>query len=340
MTAPEDIYDKLLQVFSARSNQVLELEIISPALGSEILQDGLSIGLTKKALVKAYTVARQIFFKRLMFMSEDDFRSEHEHEPADAQGVTEIMLLFDCEHLSACNWRKRRLLAAIEYFLQEPKRDAGAKGVLEAELSLLTSYQTSPLHRHTKSPTLWSHRVWVLRQLLALGSCNPDAIITLQHQELVHALRAAELHPRNYYAFTYMRQLHALLTQANLKNQADWIVDLANSLLEYVLNWCFAHPRDISGWMFGKYLLDQISDQQTRSQATTRALVFARDIGWEGESLWTFIDQTTRDFGLESVIDEILPLQTEPSPSTQKQPAWSSRLTRAQAYWAASKHSS
>lgn len=347
MTTPEDAYQKLAHVFSSRENKVLEIEIISSTLGSPFLEDGTSIGITKKALAQAYTVARHLFAKRLMSMSEDKLmaclETKTQSEERSDLVITEVMLLFDCEHLTACNWRKRRLRAAVTHCLNTTDQVSSTIQMLETELTLMTTYQCSPLHRHTKSPTLWSHRLWVLRQLILLQHWSPDALLELARKELTGVLRAAEIHPKNYYAFGYMRQLHALLAKSttNVKLGPDWRVELAETLVHPVLDWCLAHPRDISGWIFGKYLLSHVSDQQAREYAVGRVLRFARDVGWEGESLWTFVDQALREFDLESVIDDIVGLDKEPTlpggskeQSSQTRP-WQTRLERARAYWTA-----
>ncbi|KAJ5813940.1 uncharacterized protein N7503_000690 [Penicillium pulvis] len=338
MTTPENAYQEIARVFSARGNQVLEIEMISSALGTPFLQDGLFIGITKKMLVHAYTIARKLFFQRLMSRSGDDFHVDYETK--DSCGVsdrviTEIMLLFDCEHLTACNWRKRRLLAATIQCVKDKDQIASTRQALEEELTLLTTYQCSPLHRHTKSPNLWSHRLWVLRQLFQIQPWGTEALLNLERAELDGVLRAAELHPKNYYAFGYMRQLHALLADtAETADRASWSVQLARPLLDPVLDWCLAHPRDISAWVFGKDLLGCVPEQQIRTDTVGRVVCFARDIGWEGESLWTFVDQSIRQFDLECVLDEILPSDT-PNVEQHMPPKWTwlGRLTRAQAYW-------
>ncbi|KAJ5368657.1 uncharacterized protein N7496_008417 [Penicillium cataractarum] len=312
MTTPEDAFQQLASVFASRGDDILEIEIIPPSLGSPFLQDGCFIGTTKKTLVQAYTVARQLFFKKLMSMTDDELLANllNENQSTDIVSdlvITEIMLLFDCEHLTACNWRKRRLMAALARCQGAPDRHSQLLRVLRRELTLLQSYQCSPLHRHTKSPTLWSHRLWVLKQLLKLEEQSPEALLDLERHELAVVLRAAELHPKNYYAFTYMRQLHALLAGIPVepKDASSWAGLLAKTLVNPVLDWCLANPRDISGWAFGIYLLNHVPDQQLRADAVGRVLRFARDVGWEGESLWTFIDLTVRQFDLEEVVDEV-----------------------------------
>lgn len=340
MTTPEDAFQELVGVFSTRGNQVLEIELIPSSLGSPFLRDGCSIGVTKKALVQAFTVARQLFIKRLMPMSEGDLgislRGKVETEAVPDSVITEIMLLFDCEHLTACNWRKRRLLAAVTIC-------PNAAELLETELTLMATYQCSPLHRHTKSPTLWSHRLWVLKQLLLIQPKSKEDLLKLERGELGIVLRAGELHPKNYYAFSYMRHLHALLanTLVDARECSEWTLALARTLLNPALDWCLANPKDISGWIFGKYLLDNVPGGQFRADAIARVLRFARDVGWEGESLWTFIDLTAREYGLEGVIDETLCHEqglavTDSQASDQylleKWP-WKTQLGKAKAYW-------
>ncbi|KAJ5896452.1 Protein prenyltransferase [Penicillium subrubescens] len=349
MTAPADAFQQLAGVFASRGDKILDIEIIPSSLGSPFLQDGCAIGITKKTLVQAYTVARQLFSKKLMPMTEDDLlvsllETDSSRGIASDQVTTEIMLLFDCEHLTACNWRKRRLLAALVRRKDVPGRDSTLIRILKTELTLLQSYQCSPLHRHTKSPTLWSHRIWVLEQLLKIEEQSPEALLDLERHELAVVLRAGELHPKNYYAFTYMRQLHALLTRSPVekRDSPNWSAVLAATLVNPVLDWCLANPRDISGWVFGIYLLSHVPDRQLQVDAVGRVLRFARDVGWEGESLWTFIDQTVRQFDLESVVDEAFlldqkrrePVSTTVVKSSLTKWPWRGRLDRARAYWA------
>ncbi|CEJ60741.1 hypothetical protein PMG11_09304 [Penicillium brasilianum] len=354
MTTPEDAFQLLAGVFASRGDDILEIEIIPPSLGSPFLQDGCFIGITKKTLVQAYTVARQLFFKNLMSMAEDELlanllNKNHSADTVTDHVITEIMLLFDCEHLTACNWRKGRLLAALARDPGALDRPSQLLQVLRTELTLLQSYQCSPLHRHTKSPTLWSHRLWVLKQLLKLEDQCPESLLDMERHELAIVLRAAELHPKNYYAFTYVRQLHALLAKASVetKDASSWAAVLARKQVNPVLDWCLANPRDISGWAFGMYLLGHVPDRQLRGDAVGRVLRFARDVGWEGESLWTFIDLTVRQFDLEDVMDDVFIHDQErqdPVSSTESQISptkwpWRARLARAKGYWVVNRSS-
>lgn len=370
MTTPEDQFNLLAEVFKNRDNKVLEIEIIPSSLGSPFLKDGHFIGITKKALAGAFTIARFHFIKHLIQMSESDFEADvSKQDQKQKQSseseipnhvITEIMLLFDCEHLTACNWRKKWLLAAISHHEtnQTSPSSPSLEKILQAELTLLQTYQCSPLHRHTKSPTLWSHRLWVLNALIGLQKPTTSNLLKLQRNELDIVLRAGELHPKNYYAFTYMRNFHSFIRQL-IQDQSDEDashVDVEPErgsttavLIDQTLKWCQTNPRDISGWTFAIYLLDQSGDFDIRAESLRRVLRFALDIGWKGESLWTFIDQMSRQFGLEDVITETLASEKEKETEAGTEGAgktvsdqthlrakwpWRNRLSQAEVYWA------
>ncbi|KAJ5757908.1 uncharacterized protein N7511_006602 [Penicillium nucicola] len=343
MSNPEHAFQELARIFSSRGNEVLEIEIIPPSLGATFLQDGCSVGIAKKALVQAYTVARALFFKELKPMSENDFQEAlvAKAQPANQDpAITEVMLLFDCEHLTACNWRKRRLCAAMAHSITQDlsSETTTTTELLEAELTLMSSYQCSPLHRHTKSPTLWHHRLWVLRHLLERRTWNAEAVLQLHQSELEVVLRAGELHPKNYYAFNYMRQLTALLVK-RMTVDLDWNVEATISVVDRTFEWCLANPRDISGWSFGIYELSCVSDHAVQAHALEKVLTFALSVGWEGESLWTFVHQAVKQFDLGSVADD-MGLHCPPGiasnspPSSLHKQSWQTWLDQARVYWA------
>ncbi|PWY63487.1 hypothetical protein BO83DRAFT_157712 [Aspergillus eucalypticola CBS 122712] len=325
MSTPPDgnaAYNELARIFSARrkDNNVLEIEILPPGLGP-LLQDGNSVGITKKYLVQAFVTARRIFFdtsSEPFYFSDagghEDERKAPQNESLlqkrrdDLLNASEIILLFDCEHLTACSWRKRRLAALRQ---RAGSADAGytcremLTRELDTEMSLLTTYICSPLHRHTKSPTLYNHRLWVLRQMLSDSSGrlirreDDREIVSNQEvlkKELSVVLRSGELHPKNYYGFTYVRQLLDILSGGDEDQGAS--ARLAASIIPEVLDWCIAHPSDISGWMFTLRLLDWAGDEKTRTDSIDRVLRFALDVGWEGESIWTFVNLATMMTGV------------------------------------------
>lgn len=177
---------------------------------------------------------------------------------------------------------------------------------LDTEMSLLTTYICSPLHRHTKSPTLYNHRLWVLRQMLSdssrklAGREDDEEIVSSQkvlEKEVSIVLRSGELHPKNYYGFTYLRQLLDILSGSD-EDQECASARLAALIIPEVLDWCLAHPSDISGWMFTLRLLDSVRDEETRTDCIDRVLRFALNVGWEGESIWTFVNLATKMTGV------------------------------------------
>ncbi|KKK17403.1 hypothetical protein P175DRAFT_0504377 [Aspergillus ochraceoroseus IBT 24754] len=291
-------FQELSRIFATRGDCVLEIEILPPALGP-FLQDEQSIGATKKYLVQAFVTARDVFFGTLSHghkvSSGDAIDDDDDDDEVNTKlrTASEIILLFDCEHLTACNWRKKWLVTLLHGHLDQNELDRA----LSTELSLMTTYLCSPLHRHTKSPTLWQHRLWVLAHLVKLRKPELETTKGLFQAELAVGLRAGELHPKNYYAFNSMRELHHLLSGLG-GEMGDWSILLARSIVDTVLDWCMAHPADISGLMFLLYLLDAARNPTLHLESVGKLVEFALDIGWEGESLWTCVDLSTRKFKL------------------------------------------
>ncbi|KAI9038491.1 uncharacterized protein KD926_010703 [Aspergillus affinis] len=325
MSSPDDAFQDLARIFATRNSRILEIEILPPALGP-LLQDDCSIGISKKYLVQAFVTARSIFFQDTICKldrgsstaSRDGDATTTERKSDDLSICSEIILLFDCEHLTACNWRKKRLASLVQQHELDPDNNDARETLLlalDAEMSLLTSFLCSPLHRHTKSPTLWQHRLWVLDKMIHLRSKgwldgNPQRVeltdprplcaTTLQsllEDELAIVLRAGELHPKNYYAFSHMRQLHGVLS-GYMKDSSSSFRLLAEPIVKTMLGWCQAQPTDISGWMFTLYVLEAVEDRGAQESAVNRVFRFAVDIGWEGESLWTFVDLAVKSFNL------------------------------------------
>lgn len=305
----DDAFKSLSDIFANRkSGEVHEIEILSPESGP-LLQDGLCIGITKAALVKAFLVARQRFIDYLVHSNRSETNAL-KNGISELDIATQIILLFDCEHVTACNWRKRYIFSLQEYVDQD---DSGSlEELLQREKSLLTSFQCSPLHRHTKSPTLWQHRLWIMTKLLTLRERNfvdsetsKASLRQLILEELDVVCKSGQLHPRNYYAFSYMRQLHALVCQLSGSGSQAILIELAVVMMEPMLKWCLSNPSDISGWMYLFYLLNCDSHIQEGSLSGERKLVMKRTIHfainiaiWEGESLWTFVDLMVARFGV------------------------------------------
>lgn len=197
------------------------------------------------------------------------------------------MLLLDPEHITAANFRKRRLLAL---------RDADDMLVyhkaLMSELCFLDSILTSPLHRQTKSPTLWWHRSWLLRLIapLELKSASGKRIATIISAALDSVCKSGERHPKNYYAWQYARRLVAALVRVAAQVDApfpfDWVV---SAFSDRVCNWCFKHPSDISGWSFLLFLLTRLDPVDERNEIVGKVLQYGAKVRSENESLWVFV---------------------------------------------------
>ncbi|KAL1957140.1 hypothetical protein VTO42DRAFT_6283 [Malbranchea cinnamomea] len=351
MSRPEEIYSELTELLKRRKSQIYDIEIL-PFGFSPLMHDGLSIGITKEALVQAFIVARGIFFDALKIekaalVGNTKDSTEEYPPPPPGPGTDEfdgpvslageVMLLFDPEHLTACNWRKRRLLRV---------RDQGSPEQIATttlrEITFTTTLLRSPLHRHAKSPTLWSHRYWVISTLplgtlpnpvhcLAFFICgqnleeSPYSILETAHRvvlsELSVVLKSAEHHPMNYYGFSYMRQLLELvlhiLTQSSDHKNNDSLKSrgyqdnisqnssedpltlrslVTKDVLEKTHLWCLSHPGDVSGWSFLRFLLKLVDHSGVCREIVEKTMQFAIDIAWDGEALWSFVDNAIRQF--------------------------------------------
>lgn len=327
-------YDFLSQVFGSRkSHQVLEIEILSPE-NIPFIRDGNCIGITKRALAEAFIIARSKFAQVLIQRTRDNECAHESFQSSDKSSelvvVTAIILLFDCENVTACNWRKQFISLCIEgNSTGSPSHTA--EELLHRETTLTESFLCSPLHRHTKSPTLWQHRLWIMTKLLALrrsevNLCrlSDDFFHRLVIDELDVVRKSGQLHPRNYYAFSYMRQLHVLMARnASLSDSGFYegiqkdiskslLLDLAVTMAEPMVDWCLSHPSDISGWTFLFYLfsvehipkgsLSNLDGRLSKSimWAIARTTQFAVHIArWQGESLWTFVHLMVTEFGVD-----------------------------------------
>lgn len=197
------------------------------------------------------------------------------------------MLLFDPEHITAANFRKRRLLA-----LQDAGGMLEYQNALHTELCFLDSILTSPLHRQTKSPTLWYHRSWLVRLIapLELKNASGKRIATIISAALDSVCKSGERHPKNYYAWQYARRLVLALALVAAEVDApfpyDWVV---SAFAVKISAWCFRHPGDISGWSFLLFLLARLDPVDERDDIVKRVLQYAGKMKSENESLWVFV---------------------------------------------------
>ncbi|KAJ0165855.1 Protein prenyltransferase alpha subunit repeat-containing protein 1 [Colletotrichum tanaceti] len=262
------IFDDISSIFvSPKDGCRLELEVLGQShplrLGEHILRDKNAVAVPKLRIVQAFLVARQIFQKHLAAGSVD----------AELLFTTTSVLLFlDPEHLTAANTRKRLLRDAI-------LAGVDVHGRLTREKWFVDSLLTSRLHRHTKSPTLWSHRRWLMEQ------CRHAGLSVAVQQDIESIVMVAgERHPRNYYAWTHARWLIRTCL-------VDSEPEVLQSLIQSVKRWSFRHHVDVSGWSFLAHLMESLDDKgkQISLSVFEETLRLTESLRWHNESVWWFL---------------------------------------------------
>ncbi|KAK3343732.1 hypothetical protein B0T25DRAFT_305479 [Lasiosphaeria hispida] len=263
---PLAAYQAISELLLASPNGgLLELEILPKTHqlpeGQFVLQDGCAAGVSKLGLVQAFLVARQMLRGHL-----DEAAPQSVDE---LFSVTAVMLFMDPENLTAANTRKRLLQSRIT---AEPEK---TYVILQTEKLFLDSLLTSRLHRHTKSPTLWGHRRWLLQLFVAEGF-PVDVLADITTVVFV----AGERHPRNYYAWCHARYLVGLETG-----------DSNDRVVTAVKQWSFKHHTDISGWSFLYFLLGSKASSGTAAGCSTliEVVELASSLHLANESVWVFL---------------------------------------------------
>ncbi|KAK2000000.1 hypothetical protein LX36DRAFT_699265 [Colletotrichum falcatum] len=264
----QKIFDDISGLFlKQEDDRRLEIEILSPShpLGAaeHLLRDENAVAVPKLRIVQAFLFARQIFQKRLAgeFVGIELLLA-----------ATSVMLLMDPEHLTASNTRKHLLRDAISAGDDAHERLAREKWFVDSLL-------TSRLHRHTKSPTLWSHRRWLM------GQCRLAGFPVAVQQDIESIVMVAgERHPRNYYAWTHARWL----TRTFL---ADAEPEELSSLIQSVKKWSFRHHVDVSGWSFLAHLMERLDGcgKQIPLSVFEETLRLTESLRWCNESVWWFL---------------------------------------------------
>ncbi|KAL2149629.1 hypothetical protein VTH82DRAFT_8281 [Thermothelomyces myriococcoides] len=261
---PLEAYDTVSNALVPPIDGLLDIEVLGKSHFLEgnqhVLVDGRALGISKLSLVQAFMVAREKLKGHL-----DRTRLQ---TPDELFAATAVILMFDPEHLTAANTRKR--------LVREDVSKGGApRSALEKEKRFVDSLLTSRLHRHTKSPTLWSHRRWLL-DLFSSLQMPVDVLADLREVVFV----AGERHPRNYYAWCHARFLMGF--ERNIP---------FSEILGAVRGWCFQHHTDISGWSFLLHLLEI----QNRLTGENGHSIFAEvldlviSLRLVNESVWVFL---------------------------------------------------
>lgn len=292
-------------VAALKSTVSMGLYKIELLLNSHPLEPGLNvwvgdytISIPKKTLKNAFLSAREVFFHNM----KAPHLLQQDHEAVlDASAV---MLLLDPEYLTAVNARKRIIMC-----WENQSEEKGRKRIV-MDLWMLDSMFISPLYKHTKSPTLWAHRRWLIQRLPSPEPLQMEKMclslgLRKEREVSMVTLIAAEIHPRNYYAWAYLRWWivrnpelletfgHCPVTQSSTDTTPYGLPRLTNTILE----WCMKHPSDTSGWSFLAWLItrpDTCADGPLHLHGPFAAISRTvldriRSLRLRNESIWVFL---------------------------------------------------
>lgn len=159
----------------------------------------------------------------------------------------------------------------------------------------LDTVLTSPLHRQTKSPTLWFHRWWLLTKLLPQVRQEKDLSARLA-KEFSIVLRSGERHRNNYYAFQHARRIMTLVVPSR-----TYSILPTEAIHIRLVKWCLDHPSDTSGWSFLHFvMINQSSIMLDFEQSIRQVLAFTDQTKWRREALWVFLRSCCTTPGLLS----------------------------------------
>ncbi|RCI12511.1 hypothetical protein L249_0355 [Ophiocordyceps polyrhachis-furcata BCC 54312] len=248
------VFEEIAAILSLPT--VLEIELLGYSHyandAPSFIRDGNAIAIPKLRLVQAFMHARNVFVAYA--------RRDHGDSEKPIMEATAVMLLFDPEHLTAANTRKRLV----------SKDDATS---IAREKLFVDSLLTSRLHRHSKSPNLWSHRRWLMEHMRKRGL---DADLTEDFSNVI--LISAERHARNYYAWRHARHL----IESVEPGSANW-----SCILAQTVKWCRCHHDDVSGWMFLALLLERWP--AGADSVVADVLELTESLRWRNESVWYFL---------------------------------------------------
>ncbi|KKA26130.1 hypothetical protein TD95_003896 [Thielaviopsis punctulata] len=283
------VFDEIASIltYDASSPARLEIEILSgfgfdPSVN--VLRTENAVAIPKLRLVQGFFVARALLQKHAAGIPQEA-QARREVRRASA-----VCLMMDAENLTAANTRKRLLAAEIQNATGEALQE-----LLWGEKWLLDSILTSWLHRHTKSPTLWSHRRWLLGQFTAHGLASE---IHAADEIACVIGPAGEQHPRNYYAWNHARGI-----------VTGFPGTAAGELVEVCKKWAWKHHGDVSGWSFLLFVLRQQEQQQQQQQrgetssltgsVVSETIGLAESLQWRNESVWWFLWTVVAERGIE-----------------------------------------
>jgi len=123
---------------------------------------------------------------------------------------------------------------------------------------------------------------------------NPGSSVIDRELKCI-ATVAAERHPRNYYAWDYMRWLISRvrdLSAAQISGALYAPLD-TRALTAHFRDWCLKHPSDTSGWSFLLWLMTiqkpSVEATSTCTSTFTIVLDLTMSFRWRNESVWVFL---------------------------------------------------
>lgn len=276
--------------------QILELDILPSSFPSKLYSSPPSLALPKPLLASLFVTAHAEFFtyitsrKRVPSENKDDrvhkrpgdggsptnnsFESGGDSRYDAALSATRVLLLWDPNHITAANFRKKHLLSraqSIRVSIPDPHSTTYAPAspatiflfLLRSELSFLTSLVTSPLPKAPKASTLWAHRLWLLR------SFHTD-VLTLFQQEQVDGREPEEDAHAKLEDKAAVVGNKVLQTGETASSSPKSVIQyLYTTELHIIMRASDRHPRNFYAWGYARALFIHLTTFQTSKYPTS-----------------------------------------------------------------------
>ncbi|GAQ89938.1 Protein prenylyltransferase superfamily protein [Klebsormidium nitens] len=167
------------------SADALPLEQAPQSADSASAYDPSAFWVGDHKLAVALVAARAMYSAALLTLKRARTAGPTSTGDAELLQATQVIVIVNPEHYTAWNTRKRVLL-----------RSPAPEGAASVELQL----SALALSVHPKSEATWSHRRWVLRNLLQIAKSPQCSVL---EKESALAQRCAELRPMNYRAWSH-----------------------------------------------------------------------------------------------------------------------------------------
>jgi protein prenyltransferase alpha subunit repeat containing protein 1 len=161
--------------------------------------------------------------------------------------ATDALMLVNPDHSTAWGDRRRALIAT--------------SGDWTREMQFLNLMMT----QHSKAPSSWGHRKYVLQQIVEgivkETDNNETTLVDLVHKEIAHCSKIAEKFPKNYYAWTHRRYLWSSCILPHLQSNNEIFQTLLQKEFDALKAWLEQHISDHSA----VHYLTQVLEIQLRS---------------------------------------------------------------------------